>query len=100
MSPNSALSKIHGKSIIFSVDTIFFSCDCGNQKIQSFCIYKRFTRFWICLNMADNALWQGSEYACSTFDRFLNKLAVLNMPGLKLWQGCEYARATQGTEYA
>ena len=30
--PNSAISKMHGKSIIFSVDPIFlffFSCDCG-----------------------------------------------------------------------
>ena len=35
------------------------------------------TRLLIWLN---NALWQGSEYACSTFHRVLNKPLVLNMP--------------------
>ena len=52
---------------------------------------------WIWLN---NAPWQGSEYACSTFHTVLNKPPVLNMPGLRTWQSCEYARVTQGAEYA
>ena len=45
-------------------------------------------RAWIWLN---NAIWQGSEYVWSTFNRVLNKLPVLNKPGLRTWQGCEYA---------
>ena len=51
---------------------------------------------WIWLN---NAIWQGSEFAWSTFHRVLNKPQVLNMSGLRIWQGCEYARVTQGVEY-
>ena len=38
---------------------------------------------WIWLN---NALWQDSKYAWSTFHRVLNKL--------KIWHGCEYAMVT------
>ena len=41
---------------------------------------------WIWLN---DALWQGSEYIWSTFQRAFNKPPVLNMPGLRIWQGCE-----------
>ena len=52
---------------------------------------------WICLN---NVLWQGSEYARSTFHSVLNKPLVLNMPELRIWQGCEYARVPQGAQYA
>ena len=52
---------------------------------------------WIWLN---NALWQGYEYAFSTFHRVLSKPPVLNMLGLRIWQGCEYERVTQGFEYA
>ena len=52
---------------------------------------------WICLN---NALRQGSEYACSKFHSVLNKSLVLNMPGHRIWQGCEYVRVTQCAEYA
>ena len=53
---------------------------------------------WIWLN---NALWQSSEYAWSTFHRVLSKPPVLYMPGLRIWQGCcEYARVTQSAKYA
>ena len=45
--------------------------------------------------MQSNALWQGSEYACSTFHSVSNKPPVLNMLELRIWQGCEYARVTQ-----
>ena len=48
--------------------------------MPDFCICKSCTWLWICLNMAEYALWQGSEYAWSTFHRVLNKLQVLNMP--------------------
>ena len=52
---------------------------------------------WIWLS---DALWQGSEYAWSTFRRVLNKPLVLNKLGLKIWLGYECARVTQGVEYA
>ena len=38
---------------------------------------------WIWLN---DDLWQGSEYARSTFHRALNKTPILNMPGLRIWE--------------
>ena len=47
---------------------------------------------WI---MQSNALWQGSEYACSTFHSVSNKPLVLNILELRIWQVCEYARVTQ-----
>ena len=46
--------------------------------MPGFYICKCCTRFWIWLN---NALWQGSECAWSTFHRVLNKPPALNMPG-------------------
>ena len=45
----------------------------------------------------NNALWQDSEYAWSTFHRVLNRPPLLNMLRLRIWQCCEYARVTQGT---
>ena len=49
-----------------------------NLSMRRFCIYKRCTRFWICLN---NALWQSSEYAWSKFltfsFKFLKYLKVM-----------------------
>ena len=33
----------------------------------------------------NNSLWQGSEYAWSTFHRVLNKPPVLDMPELRIW---------------
>ena len=44
----------------------------------------------------NNALWLGSKYAWSKFNRVLNKPPVLNMPGVRIWQSCEYVRVTQG----
>ena len=41
---------------------------------------------WIWWN---DALWVGSEYVWSTFDRALNNPLVVNMPVLRIWQGCE-----------
>ena len=52
---------------------------------------------WIWLN---NALWQGSEYACSIFHKVLNKPPVLNMLAFRIWQDYEYASVTQGAEQA
>ena len=63
--------------------------------MPGFCICKRCARFRIWLS---TALWQGSEYAWSLFDRVLSKPSVLNMLGLRIWQSCEYARVTQGAE--
>ena len=61
-----------------------------------FCVQRsEYTRIWL-----NNALWQGSEYAWSTFHRVINNPPVLNMLGLRIWQGCEYARVTQVAEYA
>ena len=58
-------------------------------------VLNNYVRIWL-----DNALWQGSENAWSTFHRVLKKPPVLNMLGLRIWQGCEYARVTQVAEYA
>ena len=37
----------------------------------------------------NDTLWQGPEYAWSTFHRALNKSPVLNMAGFIIWEGCE-----------
>ena len=62
--------------------------------------YTRFLHMQVLHMVLNNALWQGSKYAWSTFHRVLNKFPVLNMPGLRIRQGCEYARIAQGAEYA
>ena len=51
-----------------------------SMPLPDFCVCKHCTKFRICLN---NVLWQGSEYAWSTFQRVLNKPLVLNMLGLR-----------------
>ena len=55
--------------------------------MQGFCTWKRYTRFWICLNKAKKTLRQGSEYALSTFHRTSNKLPILNMVRLWIFEG-------------
>ena len=50
------------------------------------------------MNMAEYALWQGSEYAWSKFHRVLNKPQVLNMPGFRIWQSLQ--RVLNVPEYA
>ena len=76
--------------------------------MPDFCICKRHTRFWICLNMAEYLnklfwpfwLWQVSEYTWSKFQRILNMPPILNMLGLGICQGWEDARVAKGAEYA
>ena len=52
--------------------------------MPGFCIYKCYTRFWICLNMVEKCLkklfwlWQGSKYVWSKFHRLLIMPPVLN----------------------
>ena len=65
--------------------------------MTGFCVCQRCAMFWICLN---NALWEGSQKAWSTFYRVLNKPLVLNMLRRRIWQGFEYARVTESAEYA
>ena len=65
--------------------------------MPGFCVCKRCTRPWICLNVAEQCPITGFWICLVSVS---NKPPVLNMLGLRIWQGCEYARVTHRAEYA